>query len=176
MHTARRDHGVPPLAIVLPHPPLPRRRSSLLSSSSAPSEPRTPRTGRSPVCSAIFFSNPNRKSTDSWNSSNPPDEIEIEWKQEHTLLLARVCLRSVFFIMIDQTEPTCRPLTLYPRTLSLLSLVQFHLQTSSIKSLVEFLKPRAQQNGHIPSVRLASNSWILHVFAQRKTLLLGLFA
>ncbi|KAF4596275.1 Transcription factor iws1 [Pleurotus pulmonarius] len=83
----RRPSGVTPLAIVLPHPPLPRRRSSLLSATSI-SSPRTPSCG-SPKCSTMFFNNAtNRKSTDSWNSSNA-DDCEWEWKPEQTLLLSR---------------------------------------------------------------------------------------
>ena len=86
----RRPSGVTPLAIVLPHPPLPRRRSSLLSATSI-SSPRTPSCG-SPKCSTLFFNNAtNRKSTDSWNSSNA-DDCEWEWKPEQTLLLSRVRL------------------------------------------------------------------------------------
>ncbi|KAJ8692984.1 hypothetical protein PTI98_010242 [Pleurotus ostreatus] len=68
-------------------PPLPRRRSSLLSATSV-SSPRTPSCG-SPKCSTLFFNNAtNRKSTDSWNSSNA-DDCEWEWKPEQTLLLSR---------------------------------------------------------------------------------------
>lgn len=81
---------IPTLAIILPHPPLPRRQSaqsitSLLSAAS----PHTPRSCGSPN---IFFAQPgNRKSTDSWNSSNQDvDEQEWEWKPDQTLLLARV--------------------------------------------------------------------------------------
>jgi hypothetical protein len=37
-------------------------------------------------------SNDNRKSSDSWNSSNndPADDLDLEWKHEHILLLTRV--------------------------------------------------------------------------------------
>ncbi|KAF9000684.1 hypothetical protein BDQ17DRAFT_1391226 [Cyathus striatus] len=86
MHS-RPNGGVSPLSIVLPHPPLPHRRSSLLSLNSA-SAPHTPRSCRSP-CSSIFFATPNRKSTDSWNSSNGPDDLDLEWKPEQVLLLSR---------------------------------------------------------------------------------------
>ncbi|KAF5342448.1 hypothetical protein D9611_001631 [Ephemerocybe angulata] len=79
--------GVSPLAIVLPHPPLPRRRPSLLSIDSNGSGPRTPRSCGSPVTSAIFCA-PSRRSTDSWNSSNA-DELEWEWKPDQVLLLSR---------------------------------------------------------------------------------------
>ncbi|KAJ7593332.1 hypothetical protein C8J56DRAFT_1003110 [Mycena floridula] len=77
-----------PLAIVLPHPPLNRRRSSLLSSSS--SSPRTPRSCGSPSCSSYFTSN-NRKSSDSWNSSTHDfaEDLDNEWKPDQTLLLQR---------------------------------------------------------------------------------------
>ncbi|KAA1467619.1 hypothetical protein DENSPDRAFT_856788 [Dentipellis sp. KUC8613] len=81
-------HSVPPLAIVMPHPPLPRRRSSLLSQSA----PRTPSCG-SPAHTTFFLpSSGNRKSSDSWNSSNydvADDELEEEWKPEQILLLSR---------------------------------------------------------------------------------------
>ena len=83
----RRSTRVSPLAIVLPHPPLPHRRSSRLSANSAP---QTPRSCGSP---SIFFPSSNRKSTDSWNSSNA-DDMEYDWKPEQVLLLSRV---SIFF-------------------------------------------------------------------------------
>ncbi|TRM64352.1 hypothetical protein BD626DRAFT_568116 [Schizophyllum amplum] len=80
----RRATGVTPLAIVLPHPQLPRRRSNLISGSASP---RTPRG--SPTCSNIFLTSANRKSCDSWNSSIHEDEKEWEWKPEQLLLLIR---------------------------------------------------------------------------------------
>ncbi|KAF9446597.1 hypothetical protein P691DRAFT_761484 [Macrolepiota fuliginosa MF-IS2] len=83
----RRAHAVSPLAIVLPHPPIPRHTPSLLSLSSAAS-PRTPRSCGSPRSSIFVTPAANRKSTDSWNSSNA-DELEWEWKPEQILLLAR---------------------------------------------------------------------------------------
>ncbi|KAJ7126863.1 hypothetical protein C8R44DRAFT_106753 [Mycena epipterygia] len=86
---ARRPSGLTPLAIVLPHPPLPRRRSSLLSSASSP---RTPRSCGSPTCSSLIFAAAaNRKSTDSWNSSNQDlaDDLDYDWKQDQILLLRR---------------------------------------------------------------------------------------
>ncbi|KAJ7475972.1 hypothetical protein FB451DRAFT_263993 [Mycena latifolia] len=86
---ARRPSGLTPLAIVLPHPSLPRRRSSLLSS--APS-PRTPRSCGSPTCSSLIFAAAaNRKSTDSWNSSNQDlaDDLDYDWKPDQILLLRR---------------------------------------------------------------------------------------
>ncbi|KAJ7170832.1 hypothetical protein C8R43DRAFT_944669 [Mycena crocata] len=83
---ARRPSGLTPLAIVLPHPSLPRRRSSLLSL--VPS-PRTPRS--SPTCSSLFFAPAaNRKSTDSWNSSNQDlEDLDYDWKPDQILLLRR---------------------------------------------------------------------------------------
>ncbi|KAJ3529876.1 hypothetical protein NMY22_g8814 [Coprinellus aureogranulatus] len=83
MHS--RPPGVSPLALVLPHPPLPRR-SSHLSLKSNDSAPRTPTCG-SPVTSVIFCP-PSRRSTDSWNSSNA-DDLEWEWKPDQILLLSR---------------------------------------------------------------------------------------
>ncbi|TFK40165.1 hypothetical protein BDQ12DRAFT_721632 [Crucibulum laeve] len=87
--TMKRSNGLSPLAIVLPHPPLPRRRSSLLSANSA-SAPHTPRSCASPACSSIFLAPAaNRKSTDSWNSSNAADDQEFEWKSDQVRLLSR---------------------------------------------------------------------------------------
>ncbi|KAF8896302.1 hypothetical protein BD779DRAFT_1796717 [Infundibulicybe gibba] len=77
MHQRR----VSPLAIVLPHPQLPTRRSI--------SSPHTPHSRGSPACSTIFLTNPNRRSTDSWTSSNGPDDLDCEWAPDHTLLLSR---------------------------------------------------------------------------------------
>ncbi|KIY44146.1 hypothetical protein FISHEDRAFT_62337 [Fistulina hepatica ATCC 64428] len=77
---------VSPLAIMLPRPSLPSRCSSGYSSSSSSSSPRTPRRiVESPTCS--FFT-ANRKSTDSWNSSNQ-DEEEWEWTPQQLTLLLR---------------------------------------------------------------------------------------
>ncbi|SJL09712.1 uncharacterized protein ARMOST_13093 [Armillaria ostoyae] len=91
---SRRQNRVSPLAIVLPQPPLPRRRSSLLSTGSASSSPRTPRSSAcgSPNCSSWFIKANNRKSSDSWNSSNQDfgDDVETaDWKADHILLLSR---------------------------------------------------------------------------------------
>ncbi|KAE9405118.1 hypothetical protein BT96DRAFT_988669 [Gymnopus androsaceus JB14] len=91
--SSRRQNRVSTLAIVtLPHPPLLRRRSSLLSQGSITS-PHTPRTSNcgSPTCQSWIFTNNNhRKSTDSWNSSNQDvGEVEAEWKPEQVLLLSR---------------------------------------------------------------------------------------
>ncbi|KAI0264403.1 hypothetical protein BC834DRAFT_844059 [Gloeopeniophorella convolvens] len=72
----------------MPHPPLTRRRSALLSR--APS-PRTP-SMRSPAQQPFVLpSTDNRKSSDSWNSSNydPADDPDLEWKLDHVLLLTR---------------------------------------------------------------------------------------
>ncbi|KAF9565410.1 hypothetical protein CPC08DRAFT_683949 [Agrocybe pediades] len=76
----RNRSALSPLAIA---PPMPHRRSSLLSVNSAAS-PRTPRSCRSP---SLYYP-AHRKSTDSWNSSNA-DDMDVEWKQEHVLLLSR---------------------------------------------------------------------------------------
>ncbi|KAF9267881.1 hypothetical protein L218DRAFT_651520 [Marasmius fiardii PR-910] len=91
---ARRE-AVSSLAIVLPRPELPRRhssRSSLLSQNSV-STPRTPSGCPSPRCQSwLMTSNTsNRKSTDSWNSSNVEfgEDCDAEWKPEQTLLLSR---------------------------------------------------------------------------------------
>ncbi|KAH9940964.1 hypothetical protein B0H21DRAFT_697351 [Amylocystis lapponica] len=70
----------------MPHPPLSRRRSSLLS---AGSSPHTPPNSNSPL--PFLSSAANRKSSDSWNSSNydGAEDIEVEWTPEHTRLLTR---------------------------------------------------------------------------------------
>jgi hypothetical protein len=81
-----------PVALVLPLPP--RRTPSLLSFASAAS-PRTPRSCGSPCASIFVPPHPNRKSTDSWNSSNGPDESEYEWKPEQVLLLSRASSSSL---------------------------------------------------------------------------------
>ncbi|KIL58755.1 hypothetical protein M378DRAFT_200399 [Amanita muscaria Koide BX008] len=81
MHPRRPQPPVPG-TLTLPPQSLQNRRSSLLS---AASSPRTPCA--SPKWSPIYFSSAaNRNSTDSWNSSNGPDEIEWEWKPEQVLL------------------------------------------------------------------------------------------
>src|SRR5262245_46924479 len=91
---ARRPAAAKPLAIVLPSS-APRRTSSLLSSSSSP---RTPLSRDSPTCSSFFLTPGNRKSTDSWGSSNydGAEELEHDWKPDQTLLLTRVRLFSEF--------------------------------------------------------------------------------
>jgi hypothetical protein len=92
------------LAIVMPNPPLTRRASALLSR--APS-PRTPST-RSPVQQPLHISSTdNRKSSDSWNSSNydPADDPDLEWKSEHVLLLTRVCPSVLYSITYHSFYP-----------------------------------------------------------------------
>jgi hypothetical protein len=102
------------IAIVMPNPPLTRRASALLSR--APS-PRTPST-RSPVQQPLHISSTdNRKSSDSWNSSNfdPADDHDLEWKPEHVLLLTRVCSSSVlysityhsYYALLDARRSSC---------------------------------------------------------------------
>lgn len=89
--------SINPLSIIMPNPPLISRRSAL---SRAPS-PRTP-SMRSPVQQPLHISSTdNRKSTDSWNSSNydPADDSDLEWKSEHVLLLTRVCFSILFRIL-----------------------------------------------------------------------------
>ncbi|KAJ3977218.1 hypothetical protein EV361DRAFT_788740 [Lentinula raphanica] len=91
--SSRRQNRVSTLAIVLPHPPLLRRRSSLLSQGSIAS-PHTPRTSNcgSPTCQSwLFANNNNRRSTDSWNSSNQDvgEDCESDWKPDQVLLLSR---------------------------------------------------------------------------------------
>ncbi|KDQ59310.1 hypothetical protein JAAARDRAFT_57229 [Jaapia argillacea MUCL 33604] len=87
---------VPALALVLPHPPLPGPRSSILSSVSSPRTPRTPLSCAPPPSSFFFPTAPggNRKSSDSWtswNSSNggEMDDLEWEWKSDQLLMLTR---------------------------------------------------------------------------------------
>ncbi|KAK7463501.1 hypothetical protein VKT23_006849 [Stygiomarasmius scandens] len=90
--SSRRSNRVSTLAIVLPRPALPRRPSSLLSQS--PSSPCTPRNSgcASPTCySWLLAAGNNRKSMDSWNSSNQDvgEDCESEWKPDQVLLLSR---------------------------------------------------------------------------------------
>ncbi|KAL0953286.1 hypothetical protein HGRIS_004536 [Hohenbuehelia grisea] len=79
--------NAPSLTIIPPHPPLIRRRSSLMSVSSL--SPCTPRSCRSPASSFFLSTAAKRKSTDSWNSSIGPDDFETEWKPEQARLLMR---------------------------------------------------------------------------------------
>ncbi|OJT07375.1 hypothetical protein TRAPUB_1780 [Trametes pubescens] len=71
----------------MPRLSIPRRRSSMLSSASDPHTP-PPRNSPLPVFSSAAT---NRKSSDSWNSSNcdGADDLEWEWKPEQTRLLSR---------------------------------------------------------------------------------------
>lgn len=91
-----RTSPVTPLALFLPHPSMPRRRSSrssLLSiattSSLSAQSPRTPsRSGASDPTSLFFASTCNRRSTDSWNSSIHETD-DLEWKNDQSLFLLR---------------------------------------------------------------------------------------
>jgi hypothetical protein len=66
--------------------------------------PRTPPTSNEPH---LFFVAPNRKSTDSWNSSNQDYELDSDWKPDHLLLLSRVCLflfsQFILFLILFKT-------------------------------------------------------------------------
>ncbi|KAH9945136.1 uncharacterized protein BXZ73DRAFT_73332 [Epithele typhae] len=79
--------AVPAISLVMPHPALPRRRSSMLSTGSGPHTP-PPRDAPLP---SLFSPASNRKSSDSWNSSiyDGADDLEWEWKPEQTRLLSR---------------------------------------------------------------------------------------
>lgn len=97
----RRTTGLTPLAIVLPHPPLPRRtrsKSSLLSSG----DPHTPRSCHSPSLGnlhAVYYQASNRKSSDSWNSSNA-DDMEYEWLPDQVLFLSRVRVFPLLWVVL----------------------------------------------------------------------------
>ena len=117
-----RPSDLTPLAIVLPHPSLPYRRSSRLSINSANS-PHTPRSCPSP-CLPIYYP-ANRKSTDSWNSSNGPDDMDFDWKPDQVLLLSRVSplysfftvlVSSFFHEYIDFGCTSCPPCHSFPRS------------------------------------------------------------
>ncbi|KAF5391487.1 hypothetical protein D9757_002430 [Collybiopsis confluens] len=90
--SSRRQNRVSTLAIVLPHPPLLGRRSSLRSQGSIAS-PHTPRNSscNSPTWLFANSNTNNRKSIDSWNSSNYDvgEDCDSEWKPDQVLLLAR---------------------------------------------------------------------------------------
>lgn len=90
LFSAMQTRRVPgtPMAVFLSHAPVARRTSSLLSVSTQGS-PRTPRSCGSPSNSVFVPPPPNRKSTDSWNSSNA-DDVEWEWRQDQLVLLSRV--------------------------------------------------------------------------------------
>ncbi|KAF7327910.1 hypothetical protein MKEN_00371000 [Mycena kentingensis (nom. inval.)] len=89
MHPTRRStgsSGLSTLSIVLPHPSLPRRRSSLLNLVPAP---RTPLA--SPTCSSIFSHRKSSDSYNSWNSSSQDlaDDLDFDWKPDQILFLRR---------------------------------------------------------------------------------------
>jgi hypothetical protein len=73
------------LNILLSHPPLNELATALLSPNDGP---HTPRSRALPT--KLFSSTPNRKSSDSWNSSIHEDDFATEWKPEHLLRLQRV--------------------------------------------------------------------------------------
>ena len=148
--------SVPPLAIIMPNPPLTRRRSALLSR--APS-PKTP-SMRSPIQHPLHLPpTDNRKSSDSWNSSNYDlaDDPDLEWKSEHVLLLTRVSSLVPQFIISHSLITFLRLSTLFQHTYSPLSLVLFLLPTFSTKLPVALLRPRVQTNGLTLCVLLVAN-------------------
>ena len=72
---------------------------------------------RSPVQHPLYLPpTDNRKSSDSWNSSNydPADDPDPEWKSEHVLLLTRVCLQSPPIYHIPFTNHTPQTLDALP--------------------------------------------------------------
>lgn len=93
--------AVPALSLVMPRPSLPRRRSSLLTSVS---DPHTPPPRNSPL--PLLTPGSNRKSSDSWNSSNydGADDLEWEWNSEQTRLLSRVSTET----RLDVRGVSCR--------------------------------------------------------------------
>lgn len=82
-----------PFAILMPNPPVLRRNNNHIPRAASP---RTPTCG-SPAQLPIFLASAgNRKSSDSWTSSNDPrEEIEAEWQSEQVLLLLRVCFSPI---------------------------------------------------------------------------------
>ncbi len=88
----QRSAALRPSSLAMPRLSIPRRRSSMLSSASDPHTP-PPRNSPLPVFSSAAT---NRKSSDSWNSSNcdGADDLEWEWKPEQTRLLSRVSLET----------------------------------------------------------------------------------
>ena len=150
------------------NPPLTRRASALLSR--APS-PRTPST-RSPVQQPLHISSTdNRKSSDSWNSSNydPADDPDLEWKPEHVLLLTRVCSPIIYSSTTYHIHPIFRPSMLFLRMYSPPLLAPFPLQTCSIKLPVVFLRPKVQVIGLTHFVRPGPNSSSFAVSVLRKS-------
>ena len=103
----RRVAGTP-TAVFLSHAPVARRTSSLLSVSTQGS-PRTPRSCGSPSNSVFVPPPPNRKSTDSWNSSNA-DDVEWEWSQDQLILLSRV----TFLFFLHLSSSLCQTLDALP--------------------------------------------------------------
>ena len=149
MH-GQRSAAAPALSITMPHPALPRRRSSMLSSVS---DPHTPPPRNSPL--PMLSPSANRKSSDSWNSSNydAADDFEWEWKPEQTRLLSRVSpFRRVrlrdnppsrwaaplpFSKRLPRSclsDPSIRHWTLFLPTSSPPTTAPFPLATSSIRS------------------------------------------
>ena len=161
--------SVPPLAIIMPNPPLTRRRSTLLSR--APS-PRTP-SMRSPIQHPLHLPpTDNRKSSDSWNSSNYDlaDDPDLEWKSEHVLLLTRVSFYSSQFIIFHSLITIFRHSTLFQHTYSPLSLALFLLPTFSTRLPVVSLRPRVQTNGLTLCVRLVANLLNFAVLVLKRSL------
>ncbi|KAL5526461.1 hypothetical protein ACEPAF_8184 [Sanghuangporus sanghuang] len=82
------------LSLVLPRPPLPKRTSSIRSSTESFSSPRTPRNSLglpSPTLFKLDSAAP-RRSTDSWNSSihdGGDDDMDCEWTSEQLVLLSK---------------------------------------------------------------------------------------
>jgi hypothetical protein len=105
-HSMRLNRSPGLEALVLPRPQLPR--SSLSSLASSPQTPRTPSCG-----SSFIFAPANRNSTDSWTSSNGPDEQECDWKPEQVRLLSRVPCSFFFpirlFASYCSTDTRCSP-------------------------------------------------------------------
>jgi len=139
-----------PLAIVLPHPGLPRRRSSMLSAGSCAS-PHTPRSCVSPT---LLFAANNRKSSDSWGSSiqDIGDDLESEWLPEHLVLLERVRFCKAFCEVCANCTFTYRPSTRYQNIYSLPTSARFLPRISLRKWRVELSKEK-EPNGHTRSGR-----------------------
>ena len=162
MH-ARRPQGVTPLATALPPQPLQSCRSSFRS---AASSPRTP--CGSPKWSPIYFSSAgNRNSTDSWNSSNGPDDLEWEWRPEQVLLLTRVPL-YLFNAYLYLNHVDYRLLTRSQLTLSLLLLVQSLLRIFSTRLREVLRMQRVLLTGPIPFALHASSYSNLQKYAPKK--------
>ena len=145
--------GLSPLAIVLPQPRLPRVANNLPPTLSTP---RTPRTTSSTL--NILVAPLNRNSTDSWNSSNGPDEHEWDWKPEQVRLLSRVCFRVFHFHTLTRPFPRSRHSMHSLLTSSLLLSAQLHPLISSTRLLMVSPRQKGLSTGHIPSARHASNS------------------